>query len=35
MFNDFIESSELVDIPMMRIKFTWYKPNGLIKSKIN
>jgi len=34
-FNDFIESSELVDIPLVGRKFTWYKPNGLVKSIID
>ena len=33
-FNDFIESSELVDIPLVGRKFTWFKPNGLVKSRI-
>ena len=30
-FNDFIDKSELVDIPMVDRKFTWYRPNGSIK----
>jgi len=34
-FNEFMESSELFDIPMMGRNFTWYKPNGLIKSRID
>jgi len=34
-FNDFIESSELVDISLVGRKFTWYKPNGLVKSRID
>ena len=34
-FNDFIESSELVDIPLVGRKFTWFKPNGLVKSRID
>jgi len=34
-FNDFIENSELVDIPMVGRKYTQYKPNGLIKIKID
>ena len=33
-FNDFIESSELVDIPLVGRKFTWFKPNGLVKSRL-
>jgi len=34
-FNEFIEKSELVDIPLVGRKFTWYKPNGLVKSRID
>jgi len=34
-FNDFIESSKLLDIPIVRRKYTRYKPNGLIKSRID
>jgi len=34
-FNAFIEKSELVDIPMVGRKFTWYKLNGLVKSGID
>ena len=34
-FNEFIERSELVDIPLVGRKFTWYKPNGLVKSRID
>jgi len=34
-FNNFIEITELVDIPMLGRKFTLYKPNGLIKSRID
>ncbi len=34
-FNDFIESFELVDIPLVGRKFTWFKPNGLVKSRID
>jgi len=34
-FNDFIERSELVDIPLVGRKFTWFKPNGLVKSRID
>jgi len=33
--NEFIENTKLVDILMLGRKYTWYKPNGLIKSKIN
>jgi len=34
-FNDFIERAELVDIPLVGRKFTWFKPNGLVKSIID
>jgi len=34
-FNEFLEKSDLVDIPLVGRKFTWYKPNGLIKSMID
>ena len=34
-FNDFIDKSELEDIPMVDRKFTWYKPNGSVKSRID
>ena len=34
-FNAFIEKTELIDIPLTSRKFTWYKPNGLVKSRIN
>ena len=34
-FNNFIQNSKLVDIPMVGRKFTWYKPNGSIKSIID
>jgi len=34
-FNDFIENTELLDIPMVGRKFTWYKPNGTVKSRID
>jgi len=34
-FNNFIERSELLDIPMVGRKFTWYKPNGTVKSRID
>jgi len=33
-FNNFIEDSSLVDIPLVGRKFTWYKPNGTVKRKI-
>jgi len=34
-FNDFIEKSEVVDIPLVGRKFTWYKPNGMVKTRID
>jgi len=34
-FNEFIENSELMDISMVGRKFTWSKPNGSTKSKID
>jgi len=33
-FNNFIEESCLVDILLVGRKFTWYKPNGTVKSRI-
>ena len=33
-FNEFIEKPELLDVPMVGRKFTWYKPNGSVKSRI-
>ena len=33
-FNDFIDKSKLVDILMVDRKFTWYKLNGSVKSRI-
>jgi len=34
-FNEIIESSKLADIPLVGRKFTWFKPNGLVKSRID
>ena len=34
-FNDFIEGTKLFDIPMRGRNYMWYKPNGLIKSRID
>ncbi|XP_068498198.1 uncharacterized protein [Phaseolus vulgaris] len=34
-FNDFIEKSELMDVPMVGRNFTWYKANGSFKSRID
>ena len=32
-FNAFIEKSKLVDILLVDRKFTWYKPNGMVRSR--
>jgi len=34
-FNSFISDMELHDIPLMRRKFTWVRPNGYVKSKLD
>ena len=34
-FNNFIEKMELLDIPMVGRKFTWYRPNGATKCRID
>jgi len=34
-FNDFICQMELLDIPFMRRKYTWYCPNGQAKSRLD
>jgi len=34
-FNNFIESMELVDVPLIGRKYTWYKENGKAKSRID
>ena len=34
-FNAFIEETKLTDIQLTGIKFSWYKPNGLVKSRID
>ena len=34
-FNNFIDSTELVDIPCIGRKYTWYRPNGKAKSKLD
>lgn len=34
-FGSFIEKTELLDIPMIERKFTWYKPNGTIKGRLD
>lgn len=33
-FNRFVEYVELFDIPFIGRKFTWYKNNGVSKSRI-
>lgn len=35
MFNDFIETIEVVDIPLTRKKFTWVRPNGSAMSRLD
>jgi len=34
-FNGFIESNMLLELPIVRKKFTWYKPNGVARSRID
>ena len=34
-FNDFIESAELLDVPLIGGKYTWYRDNGSAKSRID
>ena len=34
-FNNFIEQAELMDIPMVGRRYTWHKPNGTVKSRID
>jgi len=34
-FNFFIRQAGLLDIPMIDRKYTWYKPNGTCKSRID
>ena len=34
-FNNFIESMELLDVPLIGAKYTWYKENGSAKSRID
>jgi len=33
-FNNFIDNMELVDIPCIGRKYTWYRPNGKAKSRL-
>ena len=34
-FNDFIESNLLLDVPIVGKKYTWFKANGMAKSRID
>ncbi|XP_068497930.1 uncharacterized protein [Phaseolus vulgaris] len=34
-FNNFIDNMELVDIPCIGRKYTWYRPNGKAKSRLD
>ena len=34
-FNNFIDSMEMVDLPCIGRKFTWYRPNGKAKSRLD
>ena len=34
-FNNFIESMKVVDMPNINRKYTWYKPNGKTKSRLD
>jgi len=34
-FNNFIDSMEMVDIPSIGRKYTWYRPNGKAKSRLD
>ena len=34
-FNNFIDELELLDIPCIGRKFTWYRPNGKTKSRLD
>lgn len=34
-FDDFITDSTLIDLPLHGRKFTWYKPDGSCKSRID
>jgi len=33
--NDFIERCGLRDIPVVGRKFTWYRPNGMARSRLD
>lgn len=34
-FDNFIRDKELVDLPLHGRSYTWYKPNGTCKSRID
>ncbi|KAL8547927.1 hypothetical protein ACS0TY_007290 [Phlomoides rotata] len=34
-FDDFIVTSGMIDLPLLGQKFTWYKPDGTCKSKLD
>lgn len=34
-FNQFIEEMELIDLPLLGRKFTWYQPNGSAISRLD
>lgn len=34
-FNEFISQMEVVDIPLIGRAYTWYKPNGRVKSRLD
>jgi len=34
-FNNFIDSMGMVDLPCIGRKFTWYRPNGKAKSRLD
>nr|KYP51632.1 hypothetical protein KK1_026516 [Cajanus cajan] len=34
-FNNFISNMEIKDLPLIGRGFTWYKPNGTTKSRID
>lgn len=34
-FNNFIDSMKMVDIPCIGRKYTWYRPNGKAKSRLD
>jgi len=34
-FNDFIDKNILLDVPLVGIKFTWYRSNGKVNSRLD